>query len=337
VAYHAAFRLVAGVREEFDRRRLAAWGAEREIRRGFERGAETYYEHAVEEHGLGEAAKGPWRELLAWADGQPELLALFSDEVEALRARVGRRVPPPAKEDFEGHFDEDVAEFHLDRGDLAGLAPLLDANGVPHDTHRFPFGKEVTTIEVGGDLWVIEPGPPLSYWKDAAEWLEDASGRPEEFYGERDESAEFWGGAGPGSYLYHVTGEDNVGPILSGGLEARSDTRGLQNMDIGPAVFAVTGESMDGAFISVALEAYGEAVIRIDAGAMKADGYTPEVARETPLVEAEARESLARGVGWDDYEADRPGDYMEDTVAILGDIPPKYLSLDRHVGSGLRN
>jgi hypothetical protein len=234
-------------------------------------------------------------------------------------------------------FDEDMAESYLDHGDLDGLAPLLDAAGVPHRTRRFPSGKEVGTIELGGGLWVVEPGPPLSYWKDAEEWLEDASGRPEEFYGERDESAEFWGGVGPGSHLYHVTGEGNVEPILEGGLEARSDTRGLRNVDIGPAVFAVTGESMDGAFISVALEAYGEAVIRIDAGAMKADGYTPEVARETPLVEAEARESLARGVGWDYYEADRPSDYMEDTVAVLGDIPPKYLSLDRHVGSGLRN
>lgn len=327
MAYHLAFRLVAGVREEFDRRRLAAWDAERAIRRGFKRGAETYYEHAVEEYRLGEAAKGPWRELLAWAEGQPELLTQSPDDVDALRTRVGRRDAPPAKEDFEGHFDEDVAEFHLDRGDLAGLAPLLDANGVPHGTHRFPSGKEVATIEVGGDLWVVEPGPAAQYWKDAAEWLEDASGRPEEFYGERDESAEFWAGVGPGSWLYHVTDEGNVEPILKGGLEARDDTRGLRNTGIGPAVFAVTGESMDD--VGAALEAYGDAVIRIDAGAMKADGYTPEVTGETPLLEAEARESLAHGVGLDDYEADRPGDYTEGTVAVLGDIPAKYLSLVR--------
>ena len=327
MAYHAAFRLVAGVREEFDRRCLAAWGAEREIRRGFKHGAETYYGHAVEEHGLGEAAKGPWRELLAWAEGQPELLAQFPDKVEALRARVGGRIPPPAEEDFEGHFDEDVAEFHLDRGDLAGLAPLLDANGVPHGAHRFPSGKEVETIEVGGDLWIDEPGPPLSYWKDAAEWLEDASGRPEEFYGERDESAEFWDGVGAGSRLYHATDEDNVESILKDGLEARSDTRGLYNRGIGPAVFAVTGESVDD--VGTVLGAYGDAVLRIDVGAMKADGYMPEATGETPLLEAEARESLAHGVGWDDYEADSSGEYVEGTVAILGDVPAKYLSLFR--------
>jgi len=334
VAYHSAFRLVAGVREEFDRRRLAAWGAERAIRQRFERSAETYYGRAAEEHRLGEAAKGPWRELLAWADGQPELLAQFPDEVERLRTKVGRQ-EPPAKEDFEGRFDGDVAEFHLDRGDLTGLVPLLDANGVPHDTHRFPSGKEVATVEVDDDLWIVEPGPPLSYWRDAAEWLDDASGRPEEFYGERDESAEFWGGVGPGSRLYHMTDDGNVDSILEGGLEARSDTRGLHNADIGPAVFALTGESTDdpGAALGAARDwgfaAYGDAVILIDAGAMKADGYTPEVTRETPLAEAEARESLARGIGWGDYEADRPGDYAEDTVAILGDVPAKYLSLPR--------
>jgi len=327
--YHRAFYLLAngGIRDEFAQRYRAAWDADRDIRQRSRsaRPPETYYDAALEDHRLGELAKAPWRELLARADAQPGLAEQFPDELKSLRAKATPS-PSPDATDFEGHLDEDVAEFYLDNGDLGRLAPLLDANNVPYDTHEFPTGKEVVTIDFGGPdgPWVVEPGEPLAYWREAREWVESASERPHEFYEERDESAEFWDGVGPGAYLYHATEGDNVDSILSTGLEARSDTRGMSNRDIGPAVFAISGESMDD--VHAALDAYGEAVIRIDLGAMKSDGYMPEITGETPLEEADLQESLAHGIGYE-YEAERESDYMDDTVAILGDVPPKYLSL----------
>lgn len=332
--YHAAFRLLAdGLRDEFARRYREAWSADRAIRQRSRSPlpSGTYYEAALEDHRLAEEAKGPWRELLAWAEAQPGLAEQFPKEMESLRGNAAH-VPPPDAADFEGYLDEDAAEFYLDNGDLDRLLPLLDANGVPYRTHGFPTGKEVMTIDFDGPdgPWVVEPGKPLSYWRETQEWVESAAERPHEFYAERDKSAEFWREVGPGSCLYHATNEDNVDSILASGLKARSDTRGLSNTDIGPAVFAVSSEGAD-----AASQAYGDAVIRIDLWAMKADGYTPEVAGETPLEEAALKESLARAIDYDAYEAEREGDYMEDTVAILGGVPPKYLSLDegtRNVG-----
>jgi len=324
--YHRAFRLLAdGMRDEFARRCREAWGSERAIRQRSRRPAETYYEAALEDHRLAEAAKAPWRELLAWADAQPELADRLPEELDRLRARMTPS-PSPDAADFEGYLDEDVAEFYLDNGDIDRLVPLLDANDVPYDTHEFPTGKGVMTIDLGGadGPWVVEPGDPLTYWREAREWVESAAERPHEFYEDRDESEEFWDGVGGGSYLYHATEEDNVASILRDGLEARSDSRGLYNRDIGPAVFAVSDGLIDD--LHAVLGSYGDAVIQIDLGAMKADGHTPEVTGETPLEEADLQESLARGIDYE-YEAERESDYMEDTVAILGDIPPKYLSL----------
>ena len=315
------------MRDEFARRYREAWDADRSIRRQSKphAPAETYYEAILEDHRLGELAKAPWLELLAWVETQPDLANRFPEEVDGLRAKAAPSPPPDAR-DFEGHLDEEVAEFYLDNGDISRLIPLLDANDTPYDTHEFPAGKEVVTIDFGGTdgPWVVEPGEPLTYWRDAREWVESAAERPHEFYEERDESAEFWEGVGAGSYLYHATEEDNVASILREGLEARSDTRGLYNRDIGPAVFAVSDGVIDD--LHSVLGSYGDAVICIDLGAMKAGGYTPEITGETPLEEADLRESLARGIDYE-YEAERESDYMEDTVAILGDIPPKYLSL----------
>jgi len=327
--YHRAFRLLADddMRNEFARRYREAWAADRGIRQRSKsvRPAETYYEAALEDHRLGELAKAPWRELLAWAESRPGLAERFPGEMEGLRSK-GTPSPPPDAEDFEGHLDEEVAEFYLDNGDLGRLVPLLDVNDVPYDTHGFPTGKEVMTIDFGSadGPWVVEPDEPLTYWREAQEWVESAAERPHEFYEDRDESEEFWDGVGGGSYLYHATEEDNVASILRDGLEARSDSRGLYNRDIGPAVFAVSDGLIDD--LHAVLGSYGDAVIQIDLGAMKADGHTPEVTGETPLEEADLQESLARGIDYE-YEAERESDYMEDTVAILGDIPPKYLSL----------
>lgn len=325
MAYHRANRIFADA-EEMQRRWQEAAASERETRKRFEHKAETYYESALEQHRVNELAKEPWRELLAWAEAEG-LAGRFPDKIAHLRRRV-TPTPPPDQSEFEGHFDEDVAEFYLDNGDLDRLIPLLDANDIPYDTHEFPTGKEVMTVDTGDadGPWVIELGSSLTYWRDTREWLESASDRPHEFYEDRDESEEFWADAGSGFYLYHATEEDNVDAILRDGLEARSDTRGLSNKDIGPAVFAVSGGLIDD--LHAVLGPYGDAIIRIDIGAMKADGYTPEITGETPLQEAEMMESLARAIDYE-YEAERESDYMEDTVAILGDIPSKYLSLHK--------
>ncbi len=238
---------------------------------------------------------------------------------------MGNWLTQVVKKSSEANWlDEEVIEELLDAGNLAGLIALFDANGITYYYPEFPTGKKVLVFEYG-TLWVVEPGN--SYWREPDEWLEDAHERPEEFYGERDESAEFWEGVGPGFYLYHATLDEYVQPILQNGLEARNVIRGLDNRGMGAAVFTVSDSNIDD--LSAVLDSYGSSIIRIDVGAMKADGYMPQIGGETPIEEAEMKGSLAHGIGYDDYEpyGDVSSDYMNDTIVIYGDIPPKYLSV----------
>ncbi len=235
--------------------------------------------------------------------------------------------PPQPNEDAT-YLDDEIAEEYLDNNNLKGLLALLNANSITHYPIKFPTGKSIYILDMPNGMWVLEFNQgTIHYATDVDEWIRDAADRfYEEFYGETDSSKEFWDGVGPGFYLYHATLEENADAIRQNGLEARNVTRGLDNRDMGAAVFTISAGMVD--CIHTALESYGDIIIQIDLNAMKVDGYMPETSGETPIEEAERRGALAHAIQYEGYEpyGDVSSDYMDDTIAIYGDIPAKYLT-----------
>lgn len=129
----------------------------------------------------------------------------------------------------------------------------------------------------------------------------------------------FWSTVGQGSKAYHATTEENAEEVKKSGLEPRCETRAISNKYMPCAVFASYNQS--------SIDAYGDIVFEIDLGLMKADGYIPEVSGEEPLEEAYQRSAIAYKLG---FVEDFGSEYVlegldEDTIAIYGHIPPKYL------------
>lgn len=242
--------------------------------------------------------------------------------MEEVNNRLAQNLTPPNPQDFHNFIDEDVVRFYLDRNNLNAVFDLLEKNNMPFDTVKAPSGKEITTLDFGQGTWVVEGD---TYYDNADDWIRDAADRSEDFFPELNFNEEFWSGIGHGSFAYHATSSENVPAIMKSGLHASNKTRGLRNTDMGSAVFAITDEYIDD--VSAALDSYGDAIIVINLDAMKRDGYMPEVEKETPVQEAEIRESLAHLIGEDNYNAEYESDYMPDTIAIYGDIPAKYLSV----------
>lgn len=136
-----------------------------------------------------------------------------------------------------------------------------------------------------------------------------------------DFSKNFWEGVHSGKKLYHATDSSKLNDIMASGLEPRSETRGLRNREMGPAVFTAANPEQ--------LGSHGDTVLSIDVGKMKEDGYMPEVSQEEPIEVQEAYGILAGKLGLRDYEGhyDSSDDYFEDTIAFYGFIPSKYLDL----------
>jgi len=179
--------------------------------------------------------------------------------------------------------------------------------------------KIVVIYEDGKPVYVSDFGNTL-WFNDANSWIWDQDEYSlTGFYPQKDN---FWDDVGDGLIVYHGTYEENVENILKKGLMASSETRGLTNKDTGDAVFAsLSPEGTD---------SYGNVIIQIDMGAMKRDGYMPEVSGEEPLQEASLREALAWKIGLEDfnaYDGMSSDGISEDTVVIFGNIPPKYLSI----------
>jgi hypothetical protein len=308
-----------------------------EIRRAFPREAVTYYDSLVEDAQINQAASQPWKELLQWIQQNPVTGDPNYDRYLQQIEYNSREPESPKPEDYENWFDNEILEFYIDNGDMERLRQIMDKHNINYDTVEAPTGKKILTIEVGAnknawgkevpELWVVEQNDDGSFtkWDSAEEWIEDAAEQPEDYFPEQNKSKEFWESVGPGAVLYHATIEENLDAIMVTGLEAREDTRGLSNKDMGPAVFTISPEYTDSPHAS--LESYGETVIAIDLNAMKADGYMPEIAGETPVEEAETKNALAHLIGYDFYEAEHEQDYMLDTVAVYGNIPAKYLSV----------
>jgi GNAT superfamily N-acetyltransferase len=158
--------------------------------------------------------------------------------------------------------------------------------------------------------------------KPAAEWLADINDMYLGYYVPyHDFNEEFWGSVGgPGSVMYHATDPDNVDDIMRNGLSPDSRTRGISNRSMGAAVFTSSDPSL--------VSSYGSAIIAIDVGRMKADGYMPRVSQEEPFEDERMRAALACKIGMTDYcpysEYSSEG-LDEQTVALFGNIPPKYL------------
>jgi len=127
---------------------------------------------------------------------------------------------------------------------------------------------------------------------------------------------EFWRNE---SVVYHATGYDEAARIImSGGLQPRKSTRGLNNSSVGRAVFASR---------SSPLGVYGDVHFAIDVAAMGADDYQPHVEREPGITEARQREAIAAMFHVPDFWAEPPHDESADTVIFYDEIPLEYLSL----------
>ena len=148
----------------------------------------------------------------------------------------------------------------------------------------------------------------------AEDILDDNNLDPADYLTLRDELEDFWTRPAP---LYHATTEDHLDDILAEGLIPMAQSRGLRNRGVRPAVFTTLNRE------SAERGTYGDVVFEIDTGAMARDGYTPQVAQEPDVVEADGRNALAHALGVDDFVDEAEND--PDTIIVFGPIPRKYL------------
>ena len=189
---------------------------------------------------------------------------------------------------------------------------ILSRFNVPSQIITFPNADPI--VRFADKVW--EGG----WIKDADQWVWDIQEWELDNYLEMPEGS-FWDSVGSGSVVYHATQENNVESINANGLTADCQTRGISNRSMGCAVFA--------SYNHEEIHSYGNSVYEINLGAMKADGFMPEVSGETPLEEAEHRNAIAHRIGLQDY--DFSSEYSSDglspnTIAIYSDIPVKYIT-----------
>jgi len=127
---------------------------------------------------------------------------------------------------------------------------------------------------------------------------------------------EFWESPVP---LLH--GTSDLDSVLAEGLEARSESRGLGNRNVGAAVFATTEESV--------AESYGNhtegGIVTIDTKAMKRDGYMPRVGQEPEVLEQDLISAIAHKMGMHHEIEYGDAGIDPDTIIIYGDVPAKYI------------
>jgi len=125
--------------------------------------------------------------------------------------------------------------------------------------------------------------------------------------------------------LYHATPSENVKSIMKNGLRAESRTRGLTNRSVGHAIF--TTDDLDNVS-----DSYGDAVVEIDAAAMKADGIKFSVEMEPAVFELEAYDIIASSIGLNEHGISTGGDGADDPSTVIlhvGNVDPKYLKVVR--------
>lgn len=226
---------------------------------------------------------------------------------------------------YSGYLDSDL-ENATSKDEVERI---LTYYGIDYDEIEFPesapviiykskvavkdyFGRESYPLYVIDDFDFVSSVP-------AQEWIDNINSMYlDDYLNFPDKGDEFWSYP---SVVYHATDSSNVERIMSEGLFPRSESRGLSNRDMDSAIF--TSLSPD------VIDSYGDTIIAINAPQMKADGYTPDVEAETPLVDSEKRSAIANLIGFDEYvtkEYSGEG-YDYDTLAFYGVIPPKYLEV----------
>ena len=209
----------------------------------------------------------------------------------------------------------------LDSGTPEEIKAALAEATRPADRHREFYGSILDNVYImpGGEI-VEYDGDAYASIVEGSEFVANADVDSAIEAIQEKENKDFWESPVP---LYHATRDENAEDILRDGLEARNQTRGLANRGTGSAVFT----SLNPDAIA---ESYGPTVIEIDTAAMKRDGLTPFSFRETPIVEAEAREGLAHVLGIEDFYQDIEAGLDPDTIIINGAIPAKYLKRVDH-------
>ena len=143
------------------------------------------------------------------------------------------------------------------------------------------------------------------------------------------EENDFWEGVSEGYFLYHATDCKNIESIKEKGLIVDCKTRAITNRNMPCAVFSHPNDT--------SLDSYGDCVIGINVGLMKKDGYMPKTMKENGMEEAEVREILAHKLGIEDFDIyDELNKGMSqgldpETIAFLGNIPPKYLIFPENI------
>ena len=173
-----------------------------------------------------------------------------------------------------------------------------------------------------GNTYVIECSNENVSVSEASQWVYDISDLSLDSYIPMpDFNEEFWSSVTEKSRVYHATPSENVESILSTGLNATSETRGLSNRFMGDSVFTSTNPE--------AISSYGDAIIEINVWAMAQSKYMPIVSGEDPLSEDQQRESIAHKLGLEDFHSeDRGWEGLDpDTVVFSQGIPPQFLRL----------
>lgn len=216
---------------------------------------------------------------------------------------------------LENQFDDWKEEVESVSG-INNIVAVLRKWGAQHGEYA-NLAKPVLKFLMQGHPYVItdfqNPDP-----QTAEEFVQGLSWNDGylEYLPERNFTQEFWQGVAQGSVCYHGTTEDNWEDIQRDKrIGCRDTTRGLRNTGVGCAVF--TSFSWDQTVY------YYEVRLQINLGAMKADGYMPDVSQEPDIEEGEALNSIAWAVGIEDFHWDTEND--PDTLIIYGNIPIKYV------------
>jgi hypothetical protein len=206
---------------------------------------------------------------------------------------------------------------------LSELQSVLQHCGVKDaEETKFPNGKIVYLIIYNKISYLITGIESNAYRLEGADdWINNvvARGTVYDYFTPADFNKEFWDGVSLGYKLYHGTTEDKVSSIKKRGLQPSDETRSLTNRSTGAAVF--TSDTPETA------KYYYDVVIEIDVGAMRKDGYMPQVSREEPIEEAELIEALAHKIGIEDYSYEPEQGLDPGTLIFYGAIPPKYLKV----------
>lgn len=184
----------------------------------------------------------------------------------------------------------------------------------------FPTGATLDLVEINRRPYIVDF--EAQRMENASDWLSGLDDMSlTDYIPEQDFNKDFWEGVGRGYVLYHATASENVEAILRDGLSASDRTRGISNRGMGNAVFTSPEPT--------SIDSYGDAVLVIDVGKMKAAGYMPQVSQESPFEAETYKSAIAHKLHIEDWIGGEYGSegLSEDTVAFMGDIPPQFLSL----------